>query len=71
MKDKFVNEITAAAAVLILSACIILTFGCGDPTAPAGDDTAGNNPDEVKTYSVTYHANGATGGSVPVDSTEY
>ena len=53
-------------SVLILSATVAAGFaGCG---GSAANTTA--TPLET-TYTVTYAANGATGGSVPVDSDKY
>lgn len=49
---------------VLMTAMLLLSFGCSD------DDVA---VEEIppETYTVTYHANGATGGTVPVDSGEY
>jgi hypothetical protein len=51
--------------VLLIGAVLTACGSDNDNALPAGNISA------VSTYSVIYNGNGATGGSVPTDSTNY
>jgi hypothetical protein len=53
------------SAILCSTLCVFLCF------LLAGCPKASGSSDDPKTYSVTYYANGATGGRAPTDSGEY
>jgi hypothetical protein len=53
------------SAILCSTLCVLLCL------LLAGCPKASGSSDDAKTYSVTYYANGATGGSAPTDSGEY
>ena len=53
--------------ILVLSMAVLASCGGGGGGASSG----GTNPTPTAVYTVTYDGNGSTGGSVPIDTTNY
>jgi uncharacterized repeat protein (TIGR02543 family) len=51
---------------LVLSIAVLASCGGG-----SGTSSGGTNPTPTAVYTVTYDGNGSTGGSVPIDTTNY